>query len=177
MTYHAQSTPTEFNSTFVDAMITTYTDSNGVTRHGIDSSDNNQLVLAGIGEDHGFQTGDEVVYTVSGGPVIGGLLNLGHYWVIRLDAQRIQLADSRCHAVGWAADNSCTTPNPDSSQPPLHIDRTPLPLAPDKSTTGTAAPTVAAGTWDRGSSMVPSCSSGGRSRCFRCPTAGCAGRI
>ncbi len=61
---------------------------------------NRQSVYA---PNHGLPNGAELVYTVSGGPVIGGLSNGGHYWAITtgpdsLGSHQLRLADSECHA-------------------------------------------------------------------------------
>ncbi|MFK4837745.1 hypothetical protein ACI3KY_18610 [Microbacterium sp. ZW T2_14] len=61
--------------------------------------DNNVIAV----REHGLQTGDAVVYRATGGP-LGGLSQDTTYWVIRIDGNRIQLADSQCHALGTCDD-------------------------------------------------------------------------
>jgi flagellin-like hook-associated protein FlgL len=43
-------------------------------------------------EDHGFSTGDEVVYSADGGTIIGGLSEGGRYFVIRNDDDSFELS-------------------------------------------------------------------------------------
>ncbi len=48
---------------------------------------------------HGFETGDKVVYTNGGGTSITGLTSTNTYYVIRVDANTIQLASSYANAI------------------------------------------------------------------------------
>ena len=119
VTYHAQA-PKVFISTLVDAT---------VSDDEITPSDNEEIYI----ESHGFPVnGTPVVYRVSGGPAIaletgGSLVHLGTYYVIRLDANRIQLADSPCHATGCFFEN-----DPDTDDDDVTIPQTALRLLPDK---------------------------------------------
>ncbi|MET0448206.1 MAG: hypothetical protein ABW004_07350, partial [Aeromicrobium sp.] len=63
------------------------------------TQDNNAIAVRA----HGLQTGDAVVYRSTGG-ALGGLAQNTTYWVIRLDDNRILLADSACHALGTCDD-------------------------------------------------------------------------
>src|SRR5690606_34105193 len=56
---------------------------------------------------HPFVTGQQVYYSSGLSAALGGLVNGGTYWIIRLDGNRIRLADSYCHAVGFAGDATC----------------------------------------------------------------------
>lgn len=48
--------------------------------------------------NHGFTTGQRVVYNNGGGADIGGLVNAGEYFVVVVDANTIKLATSRANA-------------------------------------------------------------------------------
>lgn len=48
---------------------------------------------------HGFTTGDKVTYTDGGGTVVGGLIDGGTYYIIRVDADTIKLATTYAFAV------------------------------------------------------------------------------
>jgi hypothetical protein len=52
--------------------------------------------------NHGLNTGDEVVYSAQNGP-LGGLDNGGVYYVIRIDADHFELADSYADALAGNA--------------------------------------------------------------------------
>jgi flagellin-like hook-associated protein FlgL len=58
-------------------------------------------------EDHGFSTGDEVVYSADGGTIIGGLSEGGRYFVIRNDDDSFELSATN----GGAAINLTSTGN------------------------------------------------------------------
>ena len=52
-----------------------------------------------LGTDHDLKTGDRVVYTVgTGGKAIGGLKDGATYYVIAVDARRVQLCATRADA-------------------------------------------------------------------------------
>lgn len=52
---------------------------------------------------HGFTTGDKVTYTDGGGTVVGGLIDGGTYYIIRVDADTIKLATTYSLAVAGTA--------------------------------------------------------------------------
>jgi hypothetical protein len=56
-----------------------------------------------LGYDHGFQTGDAVVYDDGGGTKLGNLVDRQTYYVIRVDATRVKLADSLADAQAGSA--------------------------------------------------------------------------
>jgi hypothetical protein len=100
--YSAPDAAATFQSGYVDLQV----DGDGnLVRSGSSfvSENNDTIYLAG----HGFATGTEVVYSSGTAAPIAGLVNGAHYWVIRIDANRIRLADSYCHAVGAAGGAAC----------------------------------------------------------------------
>ena len=84
---------------------------------------------------HGFATGDQITYTVSGGNLntVFGTAYAGPrtLFVIRIDQFRIRLADSLCHATGCA--------DPDGNGPGVAIAQQALALNPDRSASGLRA--------------------------------------
>lgn len=48
---------------------------------------------------HGFTTGDKVTYTDGGGTAVGGLIDGGTYYIIRINANTIKLATTYAFAV------------------------------------------------------------------------------
>src|SRR5262249_51794998 len=107
VTYRAAPAPA-FNSLQVDVTVsgTTFT-----------PADNNEIYLQG----HGFSEGDRVIYRNSAGTDLMGLDDGGVYYVLVLDANRIQLANSPDEA------------DPDDGD---GVDENPIPLSPDTSPNG-----------------------------------------
>tara|TARA_R100000458_G_scaffold42320_1_gene40182 strand:+ start:86 stop:796 length:711 start_codon:yes stop_codon:yes gene_type:complete len=60
---------------------------------------------------HGFETGDKVRYENGSGSDIGNLSNGGYYFVIKLDANMIKLADTYNDALDGNARNLTSTGN------------------------------------------------------------------
>ena len=56
-----------------------------------------------IGSNTGFATGDEVVYSINGGTVIGGLTNAATYYVRVVGAGLIELYDTYARAINTGA--------------------------------------------------------------------------
>jgi len=52
---------------------------------------------------HGFTTGDKITYTDGGGTTVGGLIDGGTYFIIRIDANTIKLATTYANAVAGTA--------------------------------------------------------------------------
>jgi hypothetical protein len=52
---------------------------------------------------HGFTTGDKITYTDGGGTTVGGLIDGGTYFIIRIDANTIKLATTYANAVATTA--------------------------------------------------------------------------
>ncbi len=95
--YLAPTPAAEFSSALVDieadgdGLPLTVEDVTGFT-----PEDNDVIII----QDHHLTTGQEVYYDSGLGAPIGGLASGERYWVIRLDDNRIRLADSYCHAMG-----------------------------------------------------------------------------
>ncbi|HEX5858517.1 MAG TPA: hypothetical protein VFY91_10470, partial [Microbacterium sp.] len=109
-----------FTSTRVDIVV----DANGAPiivgdPPAFQTADNNRIAI----RDHGLTTGQQVMYRATGG-ALAGLANNTLYYVIRISAHEIQLADTLCHATG-------TCPDGDELIPV-----TPLALTPDTSEAG-----------------------------------------
>ncbi|HET8895984.1 MAG TPA: hypothetical protein VFN04_01830, partial [Protaetiibacter sp.] len=100
--YSAPAAAASFQSGYVDLQVD---GSGNLVKSGSSfvSENNDTIYIAG----HGFTTGTEVVYSSGLAAPISGLVSGVHYWVIRIDANRIRLADSYCHAVGAAGGASC----------------------------------------------------------------------
>ena len=118
-------------------------DGNGQPRRNADNTPiyaNDNTIFLGSNPDangvfqtgHGYQTGDQITYRVSGGnlvTVFGTAYTTPRtLWVIRIDQFRIRLADSLCHAT------SC--PDPDGNGPGQAIAQQALTLNPDRSANG-----------------------------------------
>ncbi|MBD2516808.1 DUF4347 domain-containing protein [Nostoc sp. FACHB-973] len=100
VTYRAPSAK-QFSSSLVDVSVV---ENNGDRQLGIDSNNNIQNVPEGNNiflENHGFTTGEAVIYRKQGnGAVIGNLVDGGTYYVIVKNADEIQLAASKAEATG-----------------------------------------------------------------------------
>ncbi|HMJ85049.1 MAG TPA: hypothetical protein VK504_17830, partial [Vicinamibacterales bacterium] len=128
VTYRAPAAA-QFGTEQVDVVVqdTTITDQDGNTYASQEfvRTDNNIIYLAG----HGFATGDALTYhTVGIGPSIGGLTDGQTYYAIKVDADRIRLADSYLHAWGQLAFDDRGNDNPDDDI--LAVPQTALQLAP-----------------------------------------------
>src|SRR5690606_36810937 len=66
---------------------------------------NDAIIIPG----HSFVTGQQVYYSSGLSAALGGLVNGQTYWVIRIDANRIRLADSYCHAMSFTSGDECYT--------------------------------------------------------------------
>ncbi|MBX3095201.1 MAG: hypothetical protein KF680_11795, partial [Cryobacterium sp.] len=102
--YTAPDAAAEFSSAVVDILA----GPDGLPAMDPDSpsitpQDNDTIIIP----DHGFATGDEVIYGTGGGTPIGGLTPTQSYWVIVVDSNRIRLAASYCEAVGFDVDDTC----------------------------------------------------------------------
>ena len=113
---------------------------------GSPREDNNTIYLDRLSDcSNGAQAGEicsgtALVYTVSGGPVIGGLVSGQTYYAIRVDNRRIMLASTYCRAVGSAGDSACFLPDGgDAGNDPDPQPVVALALNPDKTTTGKSA--------------------------------------
>ncbi len=89
---------------------------------GFVAQDNDAIFVAG----HGLSTGQQVVYSTTGG-LIGNLADNAVYYVIVVNQNQIRLADSLCHATG-----TCT----DDDDNPIPVQW--ITLNPDKSAAGLA---------------------------------------
>jgi len=100
--YHAPAPAASFQGGYVDLQV----DAGGnLVRNGTNFvTENNDTIYLGA---HGFATGTEIVYSSGTAAPIPGLVNGAHYWVIRVDANRIRLADSYCRAMGAAGGAVC----------------------------------------------------------------------
>ncbi|WP_392533892.1 DUF4347 domain-containing protein [Nostoc sp. C117] len=107
VTYRAPSAK-QFSSSLVDVSVV---ENNGDRQLGLDSNNNIQNVPEGNNiflENHGFTTGQAVIYRKQGnGATIGNLVDGGTYYVIVKNADEIQLAATQAQATG--SDNG--TPN------------------------------------------------------------------
>ncbi|MBD2412394.1 hypothetical protein FACHB389_10860 [Nostoc calcicola FACHB-389] len=107
VTYRAPSAK-QFSSSLVDVSVV---ENNGDRQLGIDGNNNIQNVPEANNiflENHGFTTGEAVIYRKQGsGAVIGNLVDGGTYYVIVKNADEIQLAATQNEATG--SDNG--TPN------------------------------------------------------------------
>ena len=126
VTYHAPPT-----RSFGSAAVGLSVDGSGQPRRNADNTPiyaNDGTIFLGSNPDsngvfqtgHGYSTGDQITYTVTGGTaasrhnVFGVQVADGAtatYWVIRIDEFRIKLADSKCHATGQGCDCTTTTVN------------------------------------------------------------------
>ena len=110
-----------FTSTRVDIVV----DVNGAPiplpepATGYQTADNNRIAI----RNHGFTTGQQVMYRAAGGAMTG-LSNNVLYYVIRISDHEIQLADTLCRATGTCPDGDDLIPV------------TPLPLTPDVTEAG-----------------------------------------
>ena len=126
LTYHAPPT-----RSFGSAAVGLSVDGSGQPRRNTDNTPiyaNDSTIFLGSNPDsngvfqtgHGYSTGDQITYTVTGGTaasrhnVFGVQVADGAtatYWVIVVDGFRIKLADSKCHATGQGSDCTTTTVN------------------------------------------------------------------
>ncbi|MET0577080.1 MAG: hypothetical protein ABW122_00365, partial [Ilumatobacteraceae bacterium] len=85
---------------------------------------NNNLIEDGsnalILPEHGLVTGQEIVYNTSGA-AIGGLTAGVHYFVIRLDANRIRLAATLCGAMGTCPVDAAAPDGPKTPIAPITV--------------------------------------------------------
>ncbi|UWQ93700.1 hypothetical protein K3727_21745 (plasmid) [Rhodobacteraceae bacterium M382] len=113
VTYSNTGSPRSFEAAFVDLQGTSSTP-DATTAGDLITQDNDTIYLGtdvnrdGIYEGHGFNSGDLVVYSIEPGgtpdPDLNAIPELSPdrgYYVIRVDAYRIQLAETYLEAVGY----------------------------------------------------------------------------
>ncbi|HCE72074.1 MAG TPA: type I secretion protein, partial [Ruegeria sp.] len=111
VTYSNTGTTKRFEASFVDLQGSAETPDTNSSGELL-TTDNNTIYLGtdlnrdDVYEGHGFANGDLVVYEVeNGGTPVGGLISGRGYYVIVVDAYRIQLAETYFESVGYTDPN------------------------------------------------------------------------
>ncbi|HZM79421.1 MAG TPA: hypothetical protein VFC19_27135, partial [Candidatus Limnocylindrales bacterium] len=116
VTYHAPGPTGAFSSVLVDAQVDGALNLVRLPSGEIATEDNNTIYLArdidgdGVLDDHGIQTGQQILYVASDpSKAIGGLVSGTTYVAIRVDARRIRLATMAAPTVAIALNPNKTT--------------------------------------------------------------------